>query len=349
MKKGIIRGFILLVLGVGGYFGYTYYRLYSAREKTVSFSGEKFKLKVLSSIPFSELGVFLKDEGVIDDAQAFQQVIVSKEYQNAQMNPGIVTLEKAWNYSTLANQLYLARNNGEVEITFNNVRLKEELAERLASQIEATKDDILNLLKDPEFCQKYGFNTTSIMTMFLPDTYRIKWKTSAEELIDRMAQEYKKFWTDERKAKASRMGLSQSEVSILASIVQAEQSRVVGEQPRIAGLYLNRIRVGMPLQSDPTLIFALGDFSIKRVLNAHKEINSPYNTYLNGGLPPGPINLPEKHSLNSVLNAEDNNYTYMCAKPGGDGTHNFTNNYKQHLVYAREYQKWIREYMRNQK
>jgi len=263
------------------------------------------------------------------------------------MLPGIQTIDKSWNNKTLVNQLYLARNIGEVEITFNNVRLKEELAERMSQYISASKEEILVLISDAEFCGKYGFNTESIMTLFLPDTYRIKYQTTAEELIARMAEEYKKFWTDENKAKAGAIGLSQSEVSILASIVQAEQSQKRDEQPKIAGLYINRLNKGMRLESDPTLVFANGDFSITWVLDKHKEIDSPYNTYKYAGLPPGPINLPEKTALKNVLNADDNDYIFMCAKPKTGGYHNFSKTYKQHLVYAREYQKWNRERHRN--
>jgi len=163
-------------------------------------------------------------------------------------------------------------------------------------------------------------------------------------LFDRMAQEYKKFWTESNLAKAKSLGLSQSEISILASLVQAEQSRKIDEQPIIAGLYLNRLNRGMRLESDPTLVFAHGDFTITWVKNEHKEINSPYNTYLNDGLPPGPINLPEKSAITSVLNPASHDYVFMCAKPETGGYHNFAKTYNQHLVYARQYQKWNREF-----
>ncbi len=154
-----------------------------------------------------------------------------------------------------------------------------------------------------------------------------------------MATEYKKFWTTERKAKANKLNLSQSDVAILASIVQAEQSVHSDERPIVAGLYINRLRIGMALQSDPTLVYGLGDFTIRRVLNKHKEIDSPYNTYKHRGLPPGPINLPNIKSLDAVLNYKSHNYIYMCAKEDFSGYHNFAKTYNQHLIYARKYQR----------
>jgi UPF0755 protein len=175
------------------------------------------------------------------------------------------------------------------------------------------------------------------LSIFIPNTYQFYWNTSAEQFMERMAKEYKAFWTDERKAKAKKIGLSQTEVAVLASIVQAEQSRHHDEKPVIAGLYINRLKKGMRLESDPTLVYAHGDFSIKRVLNVHKEIDSPYNTYRNSGLPPGPINLPEISSLDAVLNYKSHEYIFMCAKEDFSGYHNFSKTYQQHCIYANKY------------
>ena len=156
-----------------------------------------------------------------------------------------------------------------------------------------------------------------------------------------MSAEYNSFWSNDRKAKAKNIDLSPQEVTTLASIVLAEQLRHADERPRIAGLYLNRLRKGMALQSDPTLIYANGDFSINRVLNKDKEIDSPYNTYMYAGLPPGPIYLPDKSSIDAVLNAETNRYLYMCAKPDNSGYHAFATNLREHNNNARRYQRWI--------
>jgi UPF0755 protein len=174
--------------------------------------------------------------------------------------------------------------------------------------------------------------------MFLPNTYEVYFNVSAEDLIDRMHEEYEKFWNEERKQKADSIGLTTIEISILASIVQAEAVKRE-EAPVIAGLYINRLKKDIPLQADPTLVFAVGDFTLKRVLNEHKEIDSPYNTYRNRGLPPGPVNMPEVFALEAVLNYTRSNYIYMCAKEDFSGNHNFTNSYRQHLNNAVKYQR----------
>jgi UPF0755 protein len=223
-------------------------------------------------------------------------------------------------------------------VTFNTIRSKEELSEKITARLEVRKEQVLALLQDKAYIRKFGFEEETILSMFIPNTYELWWNTSAEGLIDRMHAEYQNFWTEERKQKAESLGLSQQEVSTLASIVQAE-SQKADERPRIAGVYLNRLRMGMALQADPTLVFAVGDFSLRRILNSHKAIDSPYNTYKYTGLPPGPINLPDVNSLDAVLNAEKHRYLYFCAKEDFSGYHSFAENYAEHLQNANRYQR----------
>jgi UPF0755 protein len=185
---------------------------------------------------------------------------------------------------------------------------------------------------------KSGLNKDNVLVMFIPNTYEVYYNVSPAALTKKMYQEYENFWNTERKAKAKKLGLTPIEVSILASIVQAESVRA-DEAPTIAGLYLNRLKQGIPLQADPTLVFAVGDFTLKRILNIHKEIDSPYNTYRNTGLPPGPINMPEIQSLEAVLNYVPSDYIYMCAKEDFSGRHNFTSNYQEHMNNAIRYQR----------
>ena len=225
-----------------------------------------------------------------------------------------------------------------VDITFNNIRLKEDLAEKITANLEITRAGFLKAMNDPATARKYGFDTENFMAMFIPNTYEVYWNISIEGLFDRMHKEHEKFWSAERKQRAAAIGLSPLEVSILASIVYAESSKN-DEIPRIAGLYMNRLKKNIALQADPTLIFAAGDFTIKRVLNKHKEIESPYNTYKYAGLPPGPINLPPIVALKGVLNYESHNYIYMCAKEDFSGYHNFATNLTDHLNNARRYQR----------
>ncbi len=224
-----------------------------------------------------------------------------------------------------------------LNITFNNVRLKEDLAEKLCSNIAADKDKFLALLNDTAVINSYGFNPNTITAMFIPNTYEVYWTISEKELLDKMKTEYDKFWNEERLAKAESINMTPSEVSTLASIVESE-SKKRDEQPRVAGVYINRLNRGMALQADPTLVFAAGDFTITRVLNEHKEIDSPYNTYKYAGLPPGPINIPSISAIDAVLNYESHKYLYFCAKEDFSGYHNFATNLTQHLNNARRYQ-----------
>jgi UPF0755 protein len=225
-----------------------------------------------------------------------------------------------------------------VRLTFNNIRLKEELAGRLTRILEADSAQFHQLINNPEVVTRFGFDTTTIMCMFLPDTYEMYWNTDAEELLERMNKEYQAFWTPERQAKAQALNFSPTQVSVLASIVQAETNKN-DEKPRVAGVYINRLKINMPLQADPTLVFALRDFTIRRVLKAHMQVDSPYNTYKYPGLPPGPINLPSTASLNAVLDHEKHKYLYFSAKEDFSGYHNFAENFDDHLKNARLYQK----------
>jgi UPF0755 protein len=225
-----------------------------------------------------------------------------------------------------------------VKITFNNVRLVKDLSEKITRNLNMKPAEFEAALIKFAMNNPYGFNKDNVLTMFLPNTYEVYYNVSPEDLIERMHAEYEKFWNDERKAKAATVGLTPIEISILASIVQAESVKEA-EAPIIAGLYINRLKKDIPLQADPTLVFAVGDFTLKRVLNEHKEIDSPYNTYRNRGLPPGPVNMPELFALEAVLNYTKTNYLYMCAKEDFSGNHNFTHSYRQHLNNATRYQR----------
>ena len=234
-------------------------------------------------------------------------------------------------------RLFRSGKQEPVRITFNNVRLIPELAEKITRNLNMTSEEFQVALISFAMSNTDGFNKDNIIAMFIPNTYEVYYNVSPDALVKRMYREYESFWTPERKEKAKQTGLTQIEVSILASIVQAETIRE-DDAPIIAGLYLNRLKKGIALQADPTLKFAVGDFSLKRILNVHKEIDSPYNTYLHPGLTPGPINMPELYSLEAVLNYTPSDYYYMCAKEDFSGNHNFTNSYSEHLRNATRYQ-----------
>jgi UPF0755 protein len=216
--------------------------------------------------------------------------------------------------------------------------LVSDLAEKVSRNLELTPQEFEVKLIEFALANKDGFDKHNVIAMFIPNTYEVYYNIAPEALIKRMRNEYENFWNESRKQKAAEIGLSPVEVSVLASIVQAETVKRE-EAPTIASLYLNRLKQGIPLQADPTLVFAVGDFSLKRVLNEHKEIDSPYNTYRYAGLPPGPINLPEINSIDAVLNYVPSNYLYMCAKEDFSGYHNFTNNYNEHMNNAIRYQR----------
>ena len=224
-----------------------------------------------------------------------------------------------------------------VRFTFNNVRTLDEWAERWGNTFMDGADEMRKALKDSAVCAKYGKTPQTIACLLMPDTYEFYWDISPEKTLDRLNDYYNEFWTSERKAKAERLGLTPDEVATVASIVEEETSKA-DERGKVARLYLNRYQQGMRLQADPTVKFALNDFSIKRITVPMTQVNSPYNTYRVNGLPPGPIRLPEKSTIDAVLDAPQHDYLYMCARADFSGYHDFTRDYAAHLENAHRYQ-----------
>lgn len=278
----------------------------------------------------------LYEKNYILNRNSFEWVAEKKNYKN-NIHPGKYLLRSGMNNEELID-LFRSGRQEPIRVTFNNVRLKSELASIIALYLEADSSDIIELLEDEKYCGKFGFNKENILCMFIPNSYQFYWNTSAEKFVERMSKEYKNYWNEESKAKAKNIGLTQNQVSILASIVQKE-TNMNDEKPRVAGVYINRIKKDMLLQADPTLVFALKEFALKRVLNIHKNVDSPYNTYLYKGLPPGPICIPEISSLDAVINYEKHDYFYFCAKQDFSGYHNFAKSYAQHCLNAASFQK----------
>ncbi|MDR1090350.1 MAG: endolytic transglycosylase MltG [Prevotella sp.] len=227
-------------------------------------------------------------------------------------------------------------NQIPVKLKFNNIRTKDDLSKRISGQLMLSEKSLYNKLDDINTCGSLGFTPENVVAIFIPNTYEIYWDIDTDDFLQRMKKEYSRFWDEKRTAKALEAGLSPMEVSTLASIVE-EECTFSDEYPVVAGLYLNRLRTGQPLQADPTVKFAVGDFSLRRILNKHLEINSPYNTYRHTGLPPGPIRIPSIKAIDAVLNHDKNDYLYMCAKEDFSGKHNFANTYDKHQVYAAKY------------
>ena len=226
-----------------------------------------------------------------------------------------------------------------VKVTMNNVKTPAQLAGKLSRQIEADSASLASAFMDGATAERLGFSSPLTMfSIFLPNTYEFYWTVTPEDFIDRMYKEYKKFWTGERDEKRKRSGLNRVEVSTLASIVY-EETRKTDEMPRIAGVYMNRLRKGIPLQADPTIKYAMQDFGLRRILYRHLKYESPYNTYLHRGLPPSPICMPSIAAIDAVLDYEQNDYIYFCARPTFDGYHNFARTLAEHNANARAYQR----------
>jgi len=281
----------------------------------------------------------IKTRGIVKDTTTFNWAAGNMKY--VKIKPGKYRLKPGMSNRSFINMLK-AGNQEPVTLAFHNLRLKEQFAGFVAKKLEPDSTAFIRLLDSAQFAAKYGFTTDNIYTVFIPNSYQFYWNTTPEKFFKRMYDNYQKFWTAERKQKAAALNLNEQEVSVLASIVDAEALHD-DEMPAIAGLYLNRLKKGMKLQADPTVIFAVNDFTIKRVLNRYLVVNSPYNTYLHTGLPPGPIMMPSVNAINAVLNRKESNYLYMCAKEDFSGYHNFADNEADHRANARKFQQALNE------
>jgi UPF0755 protein len=334
-KKFIVVMVIILIIALG-FTGLNYYLKYFGPNVT----GKQEYLYIHTGANFNDVFKTIKDEGIVKDSATFYWSAQNMNYIT-RVKPGRYRLHEGMSNRKLINML-ASGNQEAVTLSFHNLRLKEEFAGFVSKKIEPDSVAILRLLDSASFVQQYGFTTENVYTMFLPNSYQIYWNTTPEKFFKRMYANYEKFWTPERKQKAADINLDPIQVSILASIVDAEALHD-DEMPTVAGLYLNRLKKGMKLEADPTVIFAQNDFTIKRVLKRYLSINSPYNTYLHTGLPPGPIMMPSVNAVNSVLDYKKSDYIYMCAKEDFSGYHNFATNMADHLVNAHKFQQALNE------
>ena len=271
----------------------------------------------------------------VNDFVSFSFLARLMDYDK-EIKPGRYLLERNMT-NVAAIRVLRAGIQEPVNITFTHVRLLSELGDKITKNTGVSSGEFYEALDEFVATNNEGFTKETILCMFLPNTYEVYFNVSPEGLVERMHTEYKKFWNEKRLESAKKIELTPIEVSILASIVQAETVKQ-DEAPIIAGLYINRMKKDMALQADPTLVFAVGDFALKRVLNEHKEVNSPYNTYTHTGLPPGPINMPRIAILDAVLDYANHNYIYMCAREDFSGYHNFAGTLTEHSKNARKYQ-----------
>ena len=253
------------------------------------------------------------------------------------MKPGRYVVDTAVPSIYVARMLVYGWQTPQNMTLSGTLRKKDRIAQRIGSQMMVDSAAVANALNDEAFLAKYGFTPENVFALILPDTYEMYWTASVEDIFDRFKKEYDAFWTEERVAKAKAQGLSKMQVSVLASIVSGETLKSF-EYPVIAGVYLNRYKIGMKLQADPTIAYCYG-YTLDRILKKHLTVDSPYNTYKHVGLPPAPINVPPKGCLEAVLNPEKHKYIYFCASPAFDGTHRFAVSYSDHLKNAREFQR----------
>jgi UPF0755 protein len=273
---------------------------------------------------------------IVRNVKSLEWVATKKNYRN-HVNPGCYLIENKMSNNTLINMLRSGKQT-PVNVTFNNLRTLEQLADRISEQLEFGPSELLTLLKSDSVQKKYGLNQYTINCIFIPNTYEFWWNTSPKVFLDRMVKEYNTFWNSRRQRKAENMGMTREQVITLASIVN-EETRKRDEKSRIAGVYINRLHNGIRLHADPTVIYGLGNFNIKRVLRKHIEISTPFNTYKIDGLPPGPICFPDISTIDAVLNYEKHNYYYFCARSDFSGYHAFARTLDEHNRNAELYRR----------
>ena len=337
LRRGIVLVFGILIL-IAIFIGFWLFK--TVMKPNVNTPGGKdFSLYIPTNATYRQVLDSLYEHDLIADKSSFEWMMAKKDYPD-HVRPGRYVLKNKMSNHQLSNMLRGGLQT-PVKLTFNNIRNIQMLAGRIGQQIEMDSADLVALLNHTDSLRSWGFDQRTIPALFLPNTYEFYWNTNADQFVKRMRQEYDKYWTEERRAKAKAVGLTPVQVSILASIVDKETNKT-DEMARIAGVYLNRLQSGWLLQADPTLVFASGDFELKRVLNVHKEIESPYNTYKYIGLPPGPICIPSLAALNAVLNPEKHHFYYFCAKEDFSGYHNFAKTLIEHNRNAERYQRELR-------
>jgi UPF0755 protein len=317
--------------------GYVYVKAFTPNTQ---FSQEEVFVYIPSDANYEQVKEIVSP--LVDDFEKFDFVATSRNY-NTNVKSGKFLFKKDMTSFDMVRSLRL---NVPVTVAFNNQETLEKLMQRLATQLEPDTTALNEVFTNAAFLGEKQLTPATALTLFIPNTYEFYWNTSAKKMAKKMAKEHTKFWNAERLAKAKALNMTPAQVYTLASIVHKETVKA-DERPRVAGTYLNRLQQDMPLQADPTVIYALkeksGDFDqiIKRVGGSNLFVRSPYNTYINKGLPPGPIAMPDISAIDAVLNAEKHNYIYFCADPNRPGYHSFETTYEAHMINAKKYAEWV--------
>lgn len=332
--KRILLAFLILFI-IAGVKSYDIYKKAFAPNIFLSENADELFFYVPTGSDYNSVLSELIKLNLLKNVKSFEWTAKRKNFEN-NIHPGKYLVKNRMSNNDLINRLRSGKQV-PVKLTFNNIRTLEQFAGKISQQLEVDSVSLLKYMYDSAVQQKYGLNKYTMACMFIPNTYEFYWNTNAEKFLERMNKEYKKFWNRVRTAQAEKIGKTREEVITLASIVN-EETRMKNEKKRVAGVYMNRLRIGMRLQADPTVIFGLGDLSIRRVLRKHYSIDTPYNTYMHGGLPPGPICFPDISTIDAVLNYEQHDYIYFCAKPDFSGYHNFAKTLSEHTKNAKAYQ-----------
>jgi len=337
--KKILLAIALIGLVVAAYFAYFVYT--AMLSPNTAFTNDEACIYVSTGATYQQVREDL--EPLLKDIKTFDALASRKKY-TSHIKAGKFCIKKDMTNNDIINSI--RSNSIPVRVSFNNQNTLEQLAGRIANQIEADSLSLVNSFEDNSFIEKNGFTDATILGMYLPNSYEFFWNTSAEGFRERMFKEYNKFWNSSRLEKAKQISMTRDQVMALASIVY-EESKQHLEQPKIAGVYINRLKNKWPLDADPTIKFAAYQLPkykntiIRRVLNVHKKIDSPYNTYMYGGLPPGLITMPDISAIDAVLNYEKHNYFFFAADAKKPGYHKFAKTLSQHNQNAREYQRYL--------
>ncbi len=339
--KKILIAVVLIGLVIAAVVSYNIYTIMF--NSNTAFNNEEAYVLVPTNATYEDVREQLVP--LLKDIESFDRLAKQKKY-NTNIKAGRFIIKKQMNNNDIINSI--RSKNVPLKLSFNNQETLEDLAGRIASQIEADSLSLMEAMKDQEFLKENDFSNATALSMYIPNSYEFFWNTSATNFRDRMLKEYNSFWNDARLNKAKTINLSPQQVTVMASIVHKETAKN-DERPRVAGVYMNRLKIGMLLQADPTVIYAIkkstNDFDqvIKRVLYKDLELDSPYNTYKYGGLPPGPIAMPDISAIDAVLNYENHDYYYFVADVKNFGYHKFAKNLSQHNANRQEYVRWINQ------
>ncbi|MDP2687799.1 MAG: endolytic transglycosylase MltG [Aequorivita sp.] len=332
---------IIVLLGAVGMGAFTWYVYNTAFSGNTAFNNKEAHIYIATNATIDDVVAEL--EPLLRETESFYAVANQKKYAS-NVKPGHFIIKKGMTNNDIVN--VLRSRNIPINIKFNNQERLEDLAGHISRQIEADSISLLESMRDPQFLKEVGMNEDTALSLYIPNTYEFYWNSSAETFRNKMKTEYERFWNESRKQKAKNLNLTKEQVMSLAAIVQKETAKV-DERPRVAGVYINRLKMGMLLQADPTVIYALkrksGDYNqiIKRVLYVDLEVDSPYNTYKYAGVPPGPITMPDISSIDAVLNPEKHEFYFFVADVTNFGYHKFARTLAQHNLNKVEYVRWV--------